>query len=192
MLRQDSKNEDTNDVINYLKGDENSLKILIERYFKQIYNFVHKLCGNNSESEDITQEVFLKIWKNLKQYDPNQSFKAWIFKIARNTTIDWLRKKKEFVFSDFENEEGDNYIIDTITDNEALPEEKMMRLEEKKSIDILLDKLPHIYKEVLVLRYTESLTFEEIGVVLDKPLETVKSQHRRAIMKLKKIIETED
>ena len=69
---------------------------------------VYKNVGNQSEAEDITQEVFVKIWKNIKKFDQNRSFKPWIFQIAKNTSIDFLRKKKSIPFSKFENEEGGN------------------------------------------------------------------------------------
>ena len=83
----------------YLKGDEKSLEILIARYLKPIYSFVYKNVGNPSEAEDITQEVFIKIWKNIKKFDQNKNFKPWIFQIAKNTSIDFLRKKKSIPFS---------------------------------------------------------------------------------------------
>ena len=80
-------------VRDYLKGDENSLEILIGQYLKPIYSFIYRYVGNASEAEDITQEVFVRVWKNLKKFDQNKKFKTWIFGIAKNASIDWLRKK---------------------------------------------------------------------------------------------------
>ena len=77
----------------YLKGDEKSLEILVVKYLKLIYSFVYKNVGNPAEAEDITQEVFIKVWKNMKKFDQNKSFRPWIFQIAKNTSIDFLRKK---------------------------------------------------------------------------------------------------
>jgi len=97
-------------IENYLKGDEKYLEILIQKYLKPIYGFVFKYVGNADEAEDITQAVFIKVWKNIKKYDKNKSFKTWIFSIAKNTCIDYLRKKKAIPLSNFENEKGEEEI----------------------------------------------------------------------------------
>jgi RNA polymerase sigma-70 factor (ECF subfamily) len=136
------------------------------------------------------QETFFKVWKNLKKFRQGENFKTWIFTIARNTAIDFLRKRKEYVFSDFENAEGGNYVADTLTDPEPLPDALVETLEREKLLEELLSKISPQYREVLMLRYHEDLTFEEIGKVLDKPLDTVKSQHRRALIELRKIIKS--
>ena len=81
-------------INNYLKGDEKSLEILIHRYLKPIYNFVYRYVNNKQEAEDVTQEVFVKTWRNLKKFKRNKSFKTWIFSIAKNTAIDSFKKKK--------------------------------------------------------------------------------------------------
>jgi RNA polymerase sigma-70 factor (ECF subfamily) len=104
-------------IKNYLYGDEESLSILIDRHLKPVFNFVYRLCGSKIEAEDITQDTFLKVWKKIKKYNGQNSFKTWLYIIARNTTIDYLRKKKDLKFSDFDTEEG-NYIEDTLVDTE--------------------------------------------------------------------------
>ena len=176
-------------VLNYISGDEGSLKILIERYIRPIYNFVYHLSRNVNDAEDITQETFVKVWKNLKKYNPKQSFKTWIFSIAKNTSIDWLRKKRNLVFSDFDTEDGNNYIENTTRDENALQDELAIIAEDKKFLSEALKKLSLIYQSILVLRYSEELTFKEIGDILGKSLDTVKSQHRRALIQLKKTLE---
>ena len=92
-------------VLDYLNGDETALNIIIKRHLKLVYNFAYRLTGNAQNSEDISQETFIKIWKNIKRCDPKQEFKTWLLAIAKNTSIDWLRKRKDFVFSDFETAE---------------------------------------------------------------------------------------
>src|SRR3989344_9123747 len=111
-------------VSEYLDGKESALGELIERHLKPVYNFVHQAANNAQDAQDITQETFIKALKNLKRYDPNQNFKTWLFTIARNTAIDVLRKKKNFVFSDFENIDGQNPLLETLT-SPALPPDQL-------------------------------------------------------------------
>ena len=85
-------------VKDYLEGKENVFEILVKRYTRPLYSFVWRLCGNKESSEDIVQETFLKVWKNIKQFDHSKSFKVWIYTIARNSTYDFLRKKKLVMF----------------------------------------------------------------------------------------------
>ena len=109
-------NLDAQLIINYLAGDEKSLEILIKRYLKPIYSFVYRYVNNSQDTEDITQEVFVKAWRNLKKFNQQKSFKTWIFSIAKNTSVDHLRKKRAVTFSNFENQEGKNLLAETWAD----------------------------------------------------------------------------
>lgn len=179
---------DSQIIADYLSGDENALSEIVGRYLKPIFNFIYRLVGNPQDAQDITQETFIKTWRNLKKYKTEENFKAWIFTIAHNTAIDWLRKKKNLVFSDFKNEEGENFLEENIADTSLLPDEIVMQGENKKLIGDAINKLPPMYKEVVILHYMNELTFDEISQVLKKPLNTVKSQHRRALLMLKDVL----
>lgn len=170
----------------YIQGNQEALKTLIDRYTPQIYNFVARFVGITS-APDVTQDVWIKVWRNIKKFDITRAhFKTWLFTIARNTTTDYLRKKKSMVFSDFDNE--DSLFEDTVIDEVILPDEAIEKLEDKELLNKLLSKLPLNYQEVLTLHYQEDMTFKEIGEVLGKPLNTVKSHHRRALEQLKKMV----
>lgn len=175
-------------VSNYINGDGKVLEELINRYLKPVYNFVYRISGNKQNAEDITQETFVKVWRKIKKYNPNKSFKTWLFTIAHNTAIDWLRKKRSPVFSDFENSEGENYLENELVDPNPLPDKILAQAEDKKFVENLLQQLAPIYREVLILKYTNDLSFEEIAEILAKPLDTVKSQHRRALIMLRKLL----
>lgn len=183
--------EDKQLISEYLSGDEESFTKIIDRYIDQINNFSYRLTGNRDEAEDITQDTFLKVWKNLNKYRLEENFKTWIFTIARNTAIDYLRKKKNFVFSDFENESGENSITDNLKDPAPLPDELIQKATDKKVLEKILKEIPFSQKEVLLLYYNEDLTFDEIGKVLNKSINTVKSQHRRALIKLREMLDKE-
>lgn len=171
-----------------LNGDENSLRYLIDRHLKAVYNFVYRLVGNKQDSEDVVQESFLKVWKNLKKYKKNLNFKTWLFKIARNAAIDFLRKKKDVALSVFENDDDSNFLIDNLVDPEPLPDELIDLAERKKILDNALSLISPLYKEVLLLHYVNCLTFDEIGKILGKSINTVKSRHRRALIVLKELL----
>jgi len=174
-------------IIKYNDGEEDALRVLIDRYTSHIYNFSARFVGLDNAT-DVTQEVFIKVWKNMGKFDVSKSsFKTWLFTITRNTITDYLRKKKIPVFSDM-NSDDEEY-TETLKDETILPNEAMEKLEDKEFLDSLLAKLPSNYKEVLILYYQEEMTFALIGETLGKPLNTVKSWHRRAIIKLKEMME---
>jgi len=176
-------------VSNYLKGDEKSLEILIKRYLNPIYSFVYYYINNQEEAEDITQEVFIKVWRNLKKFDRSKSFKTWIFSIAKNTCIDNARKKqKEIPFSKFENKNGKNMVSETIIDKSLLPNNILEKKDIIKLLNSKIKKLSKKYRQVLILKHNEGLTFQEISDILKEPLNTIKSRYRRALLHLKEII----
>lgn len=174
-------------IAGYFKGDEKSLEILIKRYLKPIYSFTYRYAGNSYDAEDITQEVFVKMWRNLKKFKRRKSFKTWIFTIAKNTSIDWLKKKKTILFSEFENEAGENMLTETLVDPAPLPQELLERAGVAQMLSSAMERLSSKYRMVLFLRYNDHFTFKEIAETLREPLNTVKSRHRRALMTLRKL-----
>jgi len=166
------------------------IETIIKQHLKPVYSFVFRFSKNESEASDITQEVFIKIWKNLNKFDPEKNFKAWIFTIARNTAIDHIRKNKDIAFSklDAQFEEDEKTFEETLPDIEPLPDEIFMKKELGGEVERALAKIRPDFREIILLHYVEGLTFEEIGKIVGKPLNTVKSHHRRALNILRKLI----
>lgn len=175
-------------IIDYLNGDKKSLEILIRRYLRPIYSFVYRYVGNAQDAEDITQEVFIKVWRNLKKFDQQKSFKTWIFAITKNASIDFLRKKKTIPFSEFEDNKGKNKLTETLASPLPLPNELIERVDMRHMLNLAMERLSPQYRMVLFLRYNDHFTFREISESLEEPLNTVKSRHRRALIQLKKLI----
>jgi RNA polymerase sigma-70 factor (ECF subfamily) len=185
------------DLINqYLNGDEKSLEVLIKKYLKPIYSFVFNFVPDPQIAQDLTQEIFLKMWRNLKKFDRNKNlapyrtkgsgsgFKSWLFTIAKNTCYDYLRKKKKdlaFNVEDWFSFEDSKILPDEIS-------EKNFLLEDIKKT---FEKLSSKAKEILNLYYFEGLNFREISEFLGESINTVKSRHSRAIKKIKKMLKIE-
>lgn len=175
-------------VHDYIAGEETALETLIKRYLKHIYSFVCRYVGNGKDAEDITQEVFLRMWKNIKKFDTQKKFKTWLFNIAKNASIDFLKKKRDIPFSFFENETGRNVLIENIKDSAALPTELMQRADTANLLNAAMKKLSPEHRMVLFLRYNDHFNFREIGESLGESLHTIKSRHRRALIMLKKLL----
>ena len=185
------KRADKQLISDYLEGDEKALGFLVERYLKDVYNFAFKLTGDLRAAEDISQDSFIKAWKHIRKYRQGSNFQSWLFTITRNTAIDWLRQKKEIVFSSFENEYGENILVEMLADKQQLPDELIAQAEDAKFVQAFLTQLDSRYQEVLTLKYSSDLTFEQIGEILRRPLHTVKSQHRRALIALRRLLQVE-
>ena len=184
------KKTDEELIAEYLKGNEESFKELLTRYTKPLYFFAYRMTGKPDASEDIVQDTCLKVWKTISKYKTgNNTFKSWIFTIARNTVIDYLRKKRMPVVSDFDMEDGRNYLMETVSDTETIPESLIEKAEQKNMLNDALQHLSQTEREILTLHYQEEMTFDTIGEALNKPPNTVKSTHRRALTKLQKYIE---
>lgn len=173
-------------IADYLEGDTNALALLIERNLKLVYRYAFRITRDVEDAKDITQETFVKVWRNIGKFDLDKNFRTWLLGIAHNTAIDLLRKKRNFVFSDFDNDDGN--FSETIVDPAPLPPEIFERAEKKELLDDALGQISPTYREILTLYYEEDLTFAEIGTILSKPLNTVKSQYRRSLSALRKIL----
>jgi|SRR3989344_1009071 len=174
-------------IKSYLEGNEKSLEELISRYLRVIFNFAYKYANGVPDAEDITQEVFIKVWKNIKKFDVEASFRTWLFSIAKNTAIDWARKKKPLLFSEFDRDVG-NILDDLLVDKLPLPDEITERKFAFEEINYAYGKVSVDEARIIRSHDGDGFTFREIAQELGKPLHTVKSIHRRALVKLRKIL----
>lgn len=183
------KRSDKQLIADYLEGDEKSLEVLIKRYLGLVYGFVLRYINDRDEAEDITQEVFIKAWRNLKKFKQNKNFRAWIFTIAKNSRIDYLRKARRTIpFSEFDRKQEKNLFAETIADATPLQDKLIEKAEIAKTLSSALQKLSPKYRQVLLVRYNNGFTFKKIALALDESINTVKTRHRRGLAILKKLL----
>jgi RNA polymerase sigma factor (sigma-70 family) len=172
------------------KRDQNAFAKLMSRYKDSIFFMVLKMIHNRDDAEDITMEAFSKAFNSIEKYDQRYAFSTWLFRIATNTCIDFIRKKRldtTSIDKTFENDKGDEIGIDYKSDAPT-PEEKMIKGQRAVSVRGSLSKLDAKYRQLIELRYYEELSYEEIAEQLDLPLGTVKAQLFRAKDMLYKMI----
>jgi len=186
MYSFDASTPDKNLIEQYLRGNENSLEILIKRYLPLVYNFSRQFTGDPSKASDIAQETFVKAWKNIKKFDRERNFKPWILAIAKNTALDWLKRREDMPFSSFENEETGYNILETISDNSPSPEVLFGQTETREKMDAAIKELPEKHREIVRMRNEDQLTFKEISKMMKEPLNTVKNRYWRAAQSIKK------
>ncbi len=162
--------------------DPKAYEKLLKKYRKSVYYMLLKMVNNVDDAEDLTQEAFAKAFNSLHKFDSKYAFSTWLFRIATNNCIDFIRKKRVQTISidtPYENDDGDSFSFD-IKDPEDNPDEVMLRKQRKEYLSIAVEKLPAKYKKLVDLRYFQELSYEEVAVELDLPLGTVKAQLFRA------------
>ncbi len=179
---------DSEIVIAYRQGEASAFDTLTARYMRRIYAFTYRLSGDSHYAEDATSETFIKAWKNLDSFDETKNFASWIFRIARNTTFDILRKKKDVAFSRLMTDEDDTDIGETLPDDAGLAFVTFDRSLTQEVLEKALSELPLDSRTVVLLHDIDGLTFEEIAEVVGKPMNTVKSQYRRSLIKLRELM----
>ena len=165
-----------------IKGDQSAYAELMERYRDSIYFMMLKMVKNADDADDLTIEAFGKAFNRLKQYSPNYAFSTWLFKIASNNCIDFIRKKRiklTSMDSGVKTDEGETMYIDARSTAKD-PEQEVMHNQKVKHMRELVSKLKPRYRILVEKRYFEELSYEEISQELDLPLGTVKAQLFRA------------
>jgi RNA polymerase sigma factor (sigma-70 family) len=187
----DNAKNDFNLVIKAKEGDQKAYADLMHRYKDSIYFMALKMVNNKEDAMDLTVETFAKAFEKLDKYQPEFAFSTWLFRVGTNNCIDFIRKKKL-------NTQSINGMVDDDGDERPLqiksdtlnPEEVSMKKEQTQTLKVLIDSLPSRYRNLIVLRYFDELSYEEIAEQLDLPLGTVKAQLFRARYLLGNIVNT--
>jgi RNA polymerase sigma factor (sigma-70 family) len=165
-----------------IDGDDAAYARLLQRYKRAVYHMILKMVRNIDDAEDLTIESFAKAFKSLHRFKKDFTFSTWLFRIATNNTIDFIRKRKLNTLSienTFTDDDGQSVSID-VEDENLNPQEEAIKAQKAELMQLFVDKLPAKYQKLVRLRYFHELSYEEIAEELDAPLGTVKAQLHRA------------
>lgn len=160
---------------------------LVNRYQKKLFVYIYRFVRNKEEAEDLLQNVFFKVYKYCKDFDTNRKFSSWIYRIAHNEAVNYIKRKNIKKFISLEEFVSTKDRIETKTDAKS-PMEVWLRKELRKEVEKAMKKLPDKYREVLEMRYFSEKSYEEISKNLKKPVNTVGTLVNRAKRKLENII----
>ncbi|MBC7745249.1 MAG: sigma-70 family RNA polymerase sigma factor [Flavobacterium sp.] len=163
------------------EGNQKAYADLMQRYKDSIHFMALKMVNNKDDAMDLTVETFAKAFENLEKYKPDFAFSTWLFRIATNNCIDFIRKKKISTMSidSMVDDDGDDRPLQIRSDT-LNPEETAIKKQQNEQLKQIVDKLPSRYRILIKLRYFEEFSYEEIAQQLDLPLGTVKAQLFRA------------
>lgn len=154
----------------YRNGDEAAFTELLALHAPSVYRYTRRYTGNSAHADDLTQEVFVKVWRTIATFDTSRPFRPWLFAVAKNVCIDWLRKERVGTVLPFE---------------EGFEPAVAAKMAESADANTALARLEAIDRTIVTMRI-EGWEFKEIGKRLEKPLNTVKSRYRRALKSLQK------
>ncbi len=178
-------NSDTRQIARGLRqGDVVLLQALVEQYQYRLVRYLIYLLGRRDEVDDLVQETWLRVLERGRSYDGNSRFEPWLFTIARNLTIDHMRKRRVYSLDSNDNPEQDAIALSPVS-NAPSPFALAARTEDSQRLALALQSLQPIYREALVLRFQEDLSLQEIATVVRAPVTTVASRIYRALAELR-------
>jgi RNA polymerase sigma-70 factor, ECF subfamily len=162
------------------RRDPDLLDRLIEQYQYRLFRYLVYVTGSRERAEDFFQETWIRVLERGHQYDGKSKFEAWLFAIARHLVIDWQRSKKAQSLDTLTDPEQE-HPLQLANENDPSPLHQVLSHETVENVQAWLQKIPAIYREVLVLRFQEELQIEEMAGVLSVPISTVKSRLYRGL-----------
>ncbi|MCX7983933.1 MAG: sigma-70 family RNA polymerase sigma factor [Bacteroidetes bacterium] len=179
--REENRYSDRTIIRSAKNGDEKAFLVLKQKYAEPLYKFLARIIKQREELDDLVQESFIKAFTSIQQFNEEYAFSTWLFKIATNTTIDFLRKKKIptiSINSTLETEE-DEYSFQ-LPDKEPIPDQQLIAHQRSSVLMEAIEALPPKYRKVIILRHVEEMEYTEIAKVLKIPLSTIKAHIFRA------------
>ncbi len=176
-----SRSEDSRNIKRALKGDQASYRAILKKYHDQVYNLLYRMVHDKDEVEDLTQEAFIKAFNSLQNFNEEFAFSTWLYKIATNNCIDYIRKKKLATFSiDKPIASKDGEYSYEIPDSSYEPDKSLIAGQRTKILQEAVNGLPEKYRQVILMRHSDDMDYQEIADTLQLPLGTVKAHIFRA------------
>ena len=171
-------------------GDNKAFEVLIEAHFKNIYNIAYRIAGNPDDASDMTQEVMIKLFRNIGSFGGNSKFSTWVYRVATNTCLDELKKiRRHSTYSiNSEIDTGEGEFLYEVEDTSPTPDLKVEQGELSNMVATAINSLSLEHKAIITLRDIQDFSYEEIANILNLSEGTVKSRLSRARMQLKKIL----
>ena len=178
------------DVVRLRRGDLNALSQLITRYQNRLYRYLLRLVRQPAEAEDLFQQTWLRVVEKIRWFDESRNFDAWLFALARNLTIDHLRRiRPQSLDEPLADSSNSETLADRIPSKDHTPLDHALATERRAEISEAVAGLPLIYREVLTLRFEDEMKIEEIAQVIAVPVSTAKSRLRRSLEQLRYALE---
>jgi RNA polymerase sigma-70 factor, ECF subfamily len=165
------------------KNDQERYSEIVDRYQTKLFVYIYRLIGNKEEAEDLLQDVFVKAYRNLNSYDTSRKFSSWIYRIAHNEAVNFIKRKSLKRFISFDAITSTKDKLDSSSEEEGA-DKAWLRKEVSKEVSDAMKKLPFKYNQVLTLRYYSDQSYEEIAEILGRPVNTVGTLINRAKKKL--------
>lgn len=179
--RLDSRAEDSRLIEDALRGDDRAYRKLMAKYHDAIHNFIYRMVHDRQQVEDLTQEAFIKAFSSLRNFNEEFAFSTWLYKIATNNCIDYIRKKKLQMYSiDKPIESKDSDFSFELPDDSYEADQELISDQRTIMLRRAIDRLPEKYRRVIYLRHVEEKSYEEIAAQLELPIGTVKAHIFRA------------
>jgi RNA polymerase sigma-70 factor (ECF subfamily) len=173
-----------------LGGDRNSYARLVDAYGERIVNYVARMTGSRYEAEDIAQEAFVRAYCALDSYNPDYKFSTWLFRIAHNQCINYLKKRNRLVhMGDYQHEDGEPAWVLPDTRPARNPAVAAERHDVQRQVQAAIVELPEAYRTVVILRHLHGMSYQEIADVIEVPIGTVKSRLGRGRSRLAALLE---
>ena len=193
MLMEDRAQKTDAELVVATLNDADAFLFLVERYEKRLLRYICRFSRlPHEEAEEILQEVFIKVYRNLNGFDASLSFSSWIYRIAHNETVNHLKGMKKNNTIRLETDDADGLQLIDLLESELSAMDETLQNELRDRIQSILSHLSADYREVLVLRFLEDKSYEEIGDILKKPMGTVATLINRAKSQFKQLVEKND
>jgi len=181
LPKSESRIEDSELIRSALKGDDSAFKRLMGKYHDAIFNFINRMVRDKQHVEDLTQEAFIKAFNSLNSFNDEYAFSTWLYKIATNNSIDYIRKKKLQMYSiDKPIDAGDSDYTFELPDESYEADKDIISKQRRQLLNDAIAELPPRYKKVIHLRHVDEKSYEEIAKELKLPIGTVKAHIFRA------------